>query len=177
MKLNTKPIVLLLGIILVVCFVSLYMNHKSSFEERFQEQIIDPNTKRHFDNIFQDMNTLRRSCDSAGKCTTSKQLINNINNNLLSLENRLNGNVKSVPTTITTTVKSVPTTIRANTKSGSITISPNFKGMPPNFNGMPPNFKGMPPNFKGMPPNFNGMPPNMNKGMPPNMNKGMPPPR
>jgi hypothetical protein len=166
MKINTKPVVLLLGIILVVCFVSLYMNHKSSFEERFQEQMIDPTTKRHFDNLFQDMNTLRRSCDPTGKCTTSKQLITNINNNLLSLENKLNGNVKSVPTTITTTVKSVPTTTRANTKSGSITISPNMnKGMPPNMN------KGMPPNFKSMPPNFKSMPPNMNREMPPNMNR------
>ena len=105
MKLDSKPIVFLLSIILVVCFISLFMSHKSGFEENFQEGLMAQNMKTNFDNIFRDMDKLESSCDSNGKCTGSKSLIDNINNNLLLLEKKLNGNVKSVAATIGGNVK------------------------------------------------------------------------
>lgn len=83
MKINTNPVVFLLAIVLIVCFISLFMRRKSGFEENFQDVLVDKNIKNYLDTIFQDMEKLRE------KCTDSKPLIDKINNNILLLENKL----------------------------------------------------------------------------------------
>ena len=124
MKINTNPIVFLFAIILVVCFISLFMNHKSGFEESFQEGLMYEttkiDTKTYFDTIFQDMSKLKSSSDSK-----SFELIDNINNNLLLLENKLNvvGNVTTTPTTIPANVTTRPTMMTKPTTTPKKTMT------------------------------------------------------
>ncbi len=121
MKIDTNPIVFLLAIVLIVCFISLFMSRKSGFEENFQEVLVEKNIKDYFNTIFQDMEKIRE------KCTDSKPLIDNINNNLLLLENKLieiGLVINRTPTNTTTTfnpiMPNIPTTFNPMIKKSAI---------------------------------------------------------
>jgi hypothetical protein len=97
------------------------MSRKSGFEENFQEVLVEKNIKDHFNTIFQDMEKIRE------KCTDSKPLVDNINNNLLLLENKLieiGLVINSTPTNTTTTfnpiMPNIPTPFNPMIKKSAI---------------------------------------------------------
>lgn len=97
---DTKFIFILLAILLVVCFLSLFTSFSFHFPSQPEPLTIDIDQDT-IDNITDDVMAIKyKTGDSNGNYVIPKEIVDNMINNMYSIKNGMNGNVKVVQTTI-----------------------------------------------------------------------------